>query len=419
MGDFQFSSSASTPSSSDQSDDGRPDSDTTPSPSGYRSPSSDPRVLSHKLALYEASKSLAFASETLAVAARAMSKAAASLAVASDHTIADKGYGKAMAPEYVPNSSESYQDPPEIGPEWYQTPYVLTANAGDYKDDDKLAGDTTNTGPPAQVGQNAGHISALDGGVTVDSTNQDRLGQSTVTYGTISSSSNDYHQIGIKDGPPNPDGLNAKTELAADIAHLAAPKLDCTENSLLTRQETINAEVKKWDALAPTPTEHSPPPLVPVSGLNDSVYAGSDFAIPGPSTQTAITSNHSPSKQSTIILERGFDELPTVIFLCRRWAKTVCFLKYWGSAWSVMGLLKWITARAVINPCGQSAQKQEKLVRSFVEETSGILLWPSDKALPQSVIASVTSIQAVHMGQWPKLNSSEQLCLSTTSAKAP
>lgn len=61
-------------------------SDTTPSPSGgKRSPPFNPHRLSNKLALLEASESLAQAAETLSIAAKAMSKAATSLAVASGY----------------------------------------------------------------------------------------------------------------------------------------------------------------------------------------------------------------------------------------------------------------------------------------------------------------------------------------------
>lgn len=55
------------------------DSNSTPSPTGKRSPLTDPHALSGKLALLEASESLSQAAATLSVAAQAISKAAKSL----------------------------------------------------------------------------------------------------------------------------------------------------------------------------------------------------------------------------------------------------------------------------------------------------------------------------------------------------
>ncbi|KAG9093363.1 hypothetical protein FRC06_011544, partial [Ceratobasidium sp. 370] len=124
-----ISSGSSTPDSSCCSDQ-RHDSDTTPSPSGYRSPTFDPEAVSAKLALYEASKSLSLAAETLVAAAQAMSKAAASLALASGNFSTERAFQKPRTPEFHFETDESSPSPGSWSPLWQQTSYVFpTKNA--------------------------------------------------------------------------------------------------------------------------------------------------------------------------------------------------------------------------------------------------------------------------------------------------
>ncbi|KAG8795414.1 hypothetical protein FRC12_014898 [Ceratobasidium sp. 428] len=108
--------------------DGKHDSDTTPSPSGYRSPHFDPHTLSSKLAIYEASKSLSVAAKTLAAAAQAMSKAAASLAVASNALATKDVYDRTLVPESIFKSEDSSPNSGAWSPAWQQTSYVLSTN---------------------------------------------------------------------------------------------------------------------------------------------------------------------------------------------------------------------------------------------------------------------------------------------------
>lgn len=104
-------------------------SDTTPSPSaGNRSPLFNPHKLSSKLALIEASESLAYAAETLSVAAKAMSKAAASLAAASgyhDHDYDYEARGFRDRKTYAPEDWIS-------SPDWTQALHTLPSLATTY-----------------------------------------------------------------------------------------------------------------------------------------------------------------------------------------------------------------------------------------------------------------------------------------------
>ncbi|KAG8735149.1 hypothetical protein FRC10_010945 [Ceratobasidium sp. 414] len=117
------SSGSSSPDSSRHSDQ-RYDSDTTPSPSGYRSPTFDPQALSTKLALYEASQSLSVAADTLAAAAQAISKAAASLALASDNSTTE-AFRKPRVSDYHFETCESSPSPRSESPIWQQTSYAF------------------------------------------------------------------------------------------------------------------------------------------------------------------------------------------------------------------------------------------------------------------------------------------------------
>ncbi|KAG8683336.1 hypothetical protein FRC11_013687, partial [Ceratobasidium sp. 423] len=104
-------------SSSSRSSCRRLDSNTTPSPTGgSKSPMVNPRALSNRLAMLEASQALAQASATLSIAAQAMSRAAASLAAVSDY--GDEEY------TFEDGGLKDVKDWAE-SPDWTQSSYNL------------------------------------------------------------------------------------------------------------------------------------------------------------------------------------------------------------------------------------------------------------------------------------------------------
>ncbi|KAG9126442.1 hypothetical protein FRC07_003401, partial [Ceratobasidium sp. 392] len=170
----QTPSGSSTPDSLHHSDRSH-DSDTTPSPSGYRSPDFDPNVLSSKLALYEASKSLSIVADTLTAAAQAISKAAASLAVAAGSNFAtEKSYQKrrVFEDELVYEATSPISG--TFSPLWQQSSYVLSANSAAPQQSQAHNFGPANTEEPIQsICLPEDQTSVPDSGSRVDVTNRE------------------------------------------------------------------------------------------------------------------------------------------------------------------------------------------------------------------------------------------------------
>ncbi|KAG9120940.1 hypothetical protein FRC07_003323 [Ceratobasidium sp. 392] len=385
----QSSSNASSPGSSRHSDK-RLDSDTTPSPSGCQSPALDPRLLSDRLALYKASQSLALASETLAAAAQAMSQAAASLAMASGNFAEKEIYGKPSAAEYLPELDKLSTGSCSQGLEWYQTPYVLTTDVSGSKKGDQIKGTTTDT--PVRIELDANHAFSL-GKATEESRSQ------LTTISSIAPPHHSTNHLQPDDNFPLLDKSETKAETLATEVTLSTSIPKENQNNESSHGTTCEKLNELESPTKPIPSSSHP------FGLDNPSHTIS-YLVATP--LAGITSSQSSTsvqvgKKSLVVLDRAFDELPAVTFLCRRRGKTICFWRYWGASWSISVVLR-STGRAVIVPRSRTAAKMKQMFNKFIDEPSGVLLWPTDEPLPESADESIANIQAIHIGGQSELN---------------
>ncbi|KAG8794122.1 hypothetical protein FRC12_000470 [Ceratobasidium sp. 428] len=412
------SSGSSSPGSLHHSD-GKHDSDTTPSPSGYRSPYFDPRTLSSRLALYEASKSLSVAAETLATAAQAMSKAAASLAVASDG-FATKGiYDKNPVFEDIFKSGESSPSSGVWSPVWQQTSYVLSAN----NTVSTPASYSTSVVSKAAASTNLAHLEddqpSMSGSRRLATATKHckftadviHLVPSFVLAATNSGQENE----------DTPTSATAESECTLDypqpqIEHILSPRVVTVDGNapsvveapaLLDIKPTSKKESSVSDVDAKSQPNKTPrTPVISTSAPNPNTAGpGATIDLAPPSDPKPVINPVSDAKfqpKFHLKLDHAFDSFPAVIFLFQKYPKSICFFKYWNAAQSIADsvMRSWV-GRPVMSAQALKPNQQAKTITTFLQGPATVLLWPSDVALSKealSTLASKSNVQAIHMG---------------------
>ncbi|KAG9084803.1 hypothetical protein FS749_004941 [Ceratobasidium sp. UAMH 11750] len=415
MSHSHTSSGSSTPDFyySDQSQD----SDTTPSPSGFRAPMFNPQVVSAKLTLYEASKSLYVAAETLTAAAQAMSKAAASLALASGNFSTEATFQKPRASEYHFQTGDLSPSPRSWSPEWQQTSYALpvrnttSVNVIDPVDgatpapvqlepDQTLT--TENESPPGPADQEDGEARLIE---IVNEPDVD-----------VAPPLPDVHDLEPTHIPPVQVQLEVPaTTKSSNVPSSAsqggpnvAEKQPAASQSFVGGTEvprTIKPETQpKFSSTAAStnPSSSSKQKVKPLAA-----------APPKPAT-TKPAINPPPQTKSCIILNRPSDEIPTAAFLCRQHPKTICFYKYWDAVPSLMGPFQVLVAGTVVGALSPKENRRTKAVNEFLQGRASVLFWPSHIGLPLSVQTALeTRVQVVHIGELSQPNSGVKCARST------
>ncbi|CAE6360056.1 unnamed protein product [Rhizoctonia solani] len=132
--------------------------------------------------------------------------------------------------------------------------------------------------------------------------------------------------------------------------------------------------------------------------------------------QATGTDNGRLSSHTRIILDYGFDSLPALCRITKRFAKTVCLYNYSGlnATTSSAVMVKANVDTTVIVPQSTKKDKLDAAVKKFNSAQSGILLWPGCNALPTVTgLTDSPNIQLIQLGQPTKANS-EHTCLNTT-----
>ncbi|QRV80590.1 hypothetical protein RhiJN_08605 [Ceratobasidium sp. AG-Ba] len=376
------------------------DSDTTPSPSGDRVHHFDLKVLSARLAFYEASRALSFASSTLSAASQAMSKAAESLVIASDQLAVMSQCGAAV-PEEDHISITSCTKLPVSGCEWQQTSYILPNGSST----------TSNLQEESFTpGESAEHS-----GLRIPSA----LTEYNPTVNTYNTAD---------DRPSTADASRAAEVFKEELDN---PGIDLDE-SINTMQTEVSMGLDTSIYLNEhdeTPTAKSDPattlPLAVGEADNDTflepdtprpeVPSGLNAFAPLVSTSSSTTdamkgAAHSPvpsdvgpvsnHKKSSIVLDRGVDELPVAALLCQRYTqgKTVCFYKHRDAAVPLMSTLSFLAGQPVsMGGLGSTALTRTKGFRKFLDGNFKIATWPTDVELPQvTTLNSMPDIQLIH-----------------------
>ncbi|KAF8713677.1 hypothetical protein RHS03_00620, partial [Rhizoctonia solani] len=325
-------------SPSSRSSDREIDSDTTPSPSGgNKSPAFNPHLLSNKLAMVQASQALSQASNTLAIAAQAMSKAAALL---STMNISD--YDDVYA--FRTRNFRSTKDWVE-SPDWTNGSYNLLqipaprVNIVDSNHkltgskDAILAGEVCGTSlkgesEPKSIPASTMDICppklASDKPKPHDPSAEAHLtstsNQSTSSTTCVTQSSPTAKQI-----PPTAPSIN---------------KVDSPSHDTKQKPSTQpNGSTPVVAAIAPEPAaKPTSVAVVPPAPVKISVQPGGS-TNPGQSAGTnsnpiASQSNNTKagvlSSPTRIILDSGFDGLPALCHITKRFPKTVCLYNYSG-----------------------------------------------------------------------------------------
>ncbi|KAG8723681.1 hypothetical protein FRC09_002215 [Ceratobasidium sp. 395] len=394
------SSGSSSPDSLHHSD-GKHNSDTTPSPSGYRSPRFDPDTLSSKLALYEASKSLSVAAETLAAAAQAMSKAAASLAVASDGFATKGTHDKNPVSEGVFKSGESSPSSGVWSPVWQQTSYVLSTNntvptSTHYR---------TSMVPEEAASTNLAHLEddqpskSSSGSFVLVSTNSGQESENILRSTTAASESTlDYPQPQIEH-VTSPQGVTIDGNAPSVVEAPTLPDIKPTSEKE-SRQAVGDVDAKS------EPDKTPRTPVISTSVCDPNTAGPKDtIDLAPPSDSKPVNKPVSDAKfqpKFHLKLDHSFDAFPAVVFFCQKYPKSICFFKYWTAAQSIADsvMRSWV-GRPVMSAQSLKPNQQAKTISTFLQGPATVLLWPSDVALSKealSTLASRSNIQAIHVG---------------------
>ncbi|CAE6509157.1 unnamed protein product [Rhizoctonia solani] len=379
----------------------RLDSNTTPSPTGgNRSPKFNPRALSHKLSMLEASQALAQAASTLSIAAKAMSKAAASLAAVSDYSDEDYTYEVGY-----PGDSEDWAE----SPDWTRSSYNLM---------------------PVSHGLSEGVLGATDEGYKLR-----QIDESAPVDETLGSQQEHSSESGVDVNTSGTGFIGGKPTTVPQLATAQAP------SEVFSSPCTFNVPSDPvYSMVDPTPVpvrSEIDPSLEdnmtkdPGSGVKASErISTTPVSIPTASTETthASTNNYwgpsgssAPSSQpagsTQIVLERGFDTLPALCYLAGSYVKTICIYNYPGTSTTTMhieAMLKKNTKLPVVVPESAKQDRLAAATRKFNLTASCILVWPGYKKLPKITgLANSPDIQLVHIGDPNQLNA-DIVCLNTT-----
>ncbi|CAE6532722.1 unnamed protein product [Rhizoctonia solani] len=424
-------------SSGSQSSCRRLDSNTTPSPSGgNKSPMLNPRALSNRLAMLEASQALSQASATLSIAAKAMSRAAASLAEVcdygdEDYVFEDGGSGKVK--DWVDS------------PDWTQSSYNLAPI-------------------PATIDEKSYAVN-LDEGYKLAKVEEIPPIEAAYEFPqperpSESEPSATLHYSGpapvIEVSPPAPEEiiiqasaeasssryiLNLPTDTASPATETSPPavpvnkkkKVDLSLWDYTTTdtggQVELEAQPSKNIYTAPV----SAPVPAPVTGKTHvSAKAGQGSSSSNTPQPTKAKTGSGPSQAipadiqrpkgpTHIILERGFDSLPALCHIAERCAKTVCIYNYPGTVMTtanIATMLKNNTKRPVMIPENAKQDRLAAATNKFNSAPSGILVWASSKKLLKiKGLADSPDIQLVHIGEPSELNA-DITCPKTTTILA-
>ncbi|QRV95165.1 hypothetical protein RhiJN_23183 [Ceratobasidium sp. AG-Ba] len=384
------------------------DSDTTPSPSGDRVHQFDPKFLSARLAFYQASRALSLASSTLSAASQAMSKAAESLVIASDQLAAMPQRGAAVPVEdHI--SVTPFTKPPVSGCEWQQTSYILP-NGGST---------TSNLQEESFTpGESAEHS-----GVQIPAALTEYNPNST-TYNMADDRPPTADASGVaglfKEELDNPgidshESINAmKTEVSIGLdtsiylnEHDETPTTKSDPTTILPLAVGEADDNTSLDPDTPRPEVPSGlnafAPLVSTSGsTTDAMKRVVHSPVP---SDLGPVSNH---KKSSIVLDRGVDELPVVALLCQQYTqgKTVCFYNHQDVAVPLMSTLSFLAGQPVsMGGLGSTALTRTKGFRKFLDGNFKIATWPTDVELPQVATPNLMpKIQLIHIGEFSNLN---------------
>ncbi|QRV80589.1 hypothetical protein RhiJN_08604 [Ceratobasidium sp. AG-Ba] len=397
MIESKLSSGNSTPSSTHHSSDSRRfDSHTTPSPTGYQAPQLDCHALSAKLALYEASQNLSVAADTLAAAAKAMSKAAASLAVASNHFATRAIIDTSRTVHGTRDSPVFFSEPSSPSEGWQQTSYMLSAK----RVEEPGAEDVTRT-PPIQNSHPDLSLSEETASPTIDIPSSSPAVSDSVQVGNslnpdVSKSANSpIKQCGSTPIPVNPSQPASTNAPPPSVNPAANPNKVEKISKLATCSDTTQApprsqNVPKSKASAPAP------PAKQTKQTSKAAKVSLPPTVPGPSS---ATSSHSSVvlPNSSIVLDRPFDEIATVALLSQQHPKTICIYKYKESAQTLLDTLTALLGAGKVRIA--SVQNQASNLRNFSNGTGSILVWPAEFKLNQiwSTVPS-SKLQIVHLG---------------------
>ncbi|KAB5589660.1 hypothetical protein CTheo_6899 [Ceratobasidium theobromae] len=368
------------------------DSDTTPSPSGgNRSPTFNPNSLSEKLALLEASESLAYAAETLSIAAKAMSKAAASLASASGR----RGYAYDARPYNARKSSQFTELTDKHG--WQQSAYVLPSFCG------------TSNGGELEIGEyDEGY--KLSGGLSkVANAVPTTIGKGCSSPQTDSTSHNHPNNSSISAENQTSISLSSVSELEVNYV-LPVPSVE------IETTETISTQPGGGPKALPSigQQDQTLSSTADSGALSNSTSKATPKATPdvlseakpptqtstSGSTQQAPNSLNASNLPSHIILDRGFDALPAACYLATQCGKTICFYNHSNALQSVGSVFKGNSKQHTIVPDSLKTEKLLAAARKFSEASSAILIWPgSIKLSGIQGLSNSSDTQVIHVGE--------------------
>ncbi|KAF8684463.1 hypothetical protein RHS04_01374 [Rhizoctonia solani] len=406
-------------SPSSRSSDREIDSDTTPSPSGgNKSPAFNPHLLSNKLAMVQASQALSQASNTLAIAAQAMSKAAALLSTmnVSDYddvyAFRTRNFGSAKdwveSPDWTNDSYNLLQIPAPrvniVDPNHKLTGSKDAILAGEvcgtslegerveFSEPKSTPASTMDICPPKLASNKPKpHNPSAEAHLTSTSN------QSTSSTPCVTQSSPTAKQI-----PPTAPSIN---------------KVDSPSHDTKQKPSTQpNGSTPVVAAIAPEPAaKPTSAAVVPPAPVKISVQPGGS-TNPGQSAGTnsnpiASQSNNTKagvlSSPTRIILDSGFDGLPALCHITKRFPKTVCLYNYSGltATLSAAVMVRANVKIGVIVPQSTRNDKLDAATSKFNSAQSGILLWPGCNALPSIAgLASSSNTQLIQLGPPTKVN---------------
>ncbi|KAG9126441.1 hypothetical protein FRC07_003400 [Ceratobasidium sp. 392] len=387
-------SESSTPDSLGRSG-GSHDSDTTPSPSGYRSPSFDPQVLASKLALYEASKSLATVADTLATAAQVISKAAASLAVASGNLTTKNTYDKGRVPEATIEAIDLFPNSDSWSPAWQQNSYVLSANSEVAKHDQITSTVSAHVqgDPPSE----SDHQRVSDQG--------EDSSRAAVVIGSIA-----RHPLTQTEYPtravPKHDG---------NISSLGEGMIATYENETTIGEgnDVIDVDVESQSQGVP----HIPPIIISINPSDEDPEDIIDLVSPSSDQTTSLEAvglDARSQSRFSVVLDCGFDELPAVALVCQQQPRTICFYKYWDAGDCFVNIFRALIYRPVVVSLSSKPEQWTEAAKRFLKLSEGVLLWRADVQLPNSMEFELHSdIRAIHIGDVSRLNSDINIPFAT------
>ncbi|CEL58803.1 hypothetical protein RSOLAG1IB_12204 [Rhizoctonia solani AG-1 IB] len=403
----------------------------------------EPQILSDKLAIVEASRSLAEASATLSIAARAMSRAAACLEAMGGGGCKEYVFGArtstkfedwVASPDWAQNSYDLSQisvskDANEVGQGYKHTSEQEIVSNSDINNS-KTEEECLNALKPIQA-SNGNPCSSTPFLNKSEAPSQSNLTaetrQATVPSQSAPAAPSDTrHSMAppelIPPGPSTPPKTrvnlpkynhNPKPDTQTTTSATSTPAPKPTITTVPRVPATKPAFIETKPRLLPTkpaipPTQPRPPiakATTPAPNTRVGQSAGSSAPAPGEANCAKVGPLSGPSR---IVLDRGFDSLPALCHVTKRFAKTVCIYNYSGltATLSSAVMVKANVKTDVIVPQSTKKDKLNEAVSKFNLAQSGILLWPGCTTLPAITgLVDSPNIQLIQLGQPTKANS--------------